>query len=105
MNRIGLRLDPLDVLFFRDGRPFAPATRGTSGLPMPQTLLGALRLALLEASAPRFGEFRHEEGRPRTWDAICEQSQAPEWLRKMGVRGPWLARLQKDDRLEVLVPA
>ena len=24
---VGLRLDPLDVLFFRDARPFTPASR------------------------------------------------------------------------------
>ena len=46
-TRLGLRLDPLDVLFFRDGRPFGESTRAEGSLPVPQTLAGALRTALL----------------------------------------------------------
>ena len=42
VRRVGLRLDPCDVLFFRDGRPFAAASHGESGMPAPQTLAGAL---------------------------------------------------------------
>jgi len=49
MTTIGLTLQPLDVLFFRDGRPFGTAASGTSVLPQPQTLAGAIRTALLEA--------------------------------------------------------
>ena len=40
---IGLKIDPLDVLFFRDGRPFGAAIRASGRLPNPQTLAGALR--------------------------------------------------------------
>ncbi len=47
---VGLRLDPLDTLFFRDGRPFDAANRVVGGLPNPQTLAGALRTNLLGAS-------------------------------------------------------
>lgn len=41
-QRTGAILEPLDVLFFRDGRPFAAAMRGSSGLPLPQTTAGAI---------------------------------------------------------------
>jgi CRISPR-associated protein Cmr3 len=88
MNRIGLRLEALDVLFFRDGRPFGVATRGASGLPTPQTLLGALRLIALERYCPKFSVFRSRPDRPRTWDTVCDQADAPPWIRRMGVRGP-----------------
>jgi len=47
---VGLRLDPLDTLFFRDGRPFDAANRVQGGLPNPQTLAGAVRTTLLGAS-------------------------------------------------------
>jgi len=39
--------EPLDVLFFRDGRPFGEATRARSGLPTPQVFCGAVRNWLL----------------------------------------------------------
>jgi CRISPR-associated protein (Cas_Cmr3) len=42
-QRLGLRIDPLDVLFFRDNRPFNVGMRGVGDLPLPQTLAGALR--------------------------------------------------------------
>src|SRR5260370_1121735 len=47
MTWIGLRLDPLDTLFFRDGRPFDAASRASGGLPLPQTFAGAVRTYLL----------------------------------------------------------
>jgi len=47
-RHVGLCLEPCDVLFFRDGRPFAAASYGEGGLPQPQTLVGALCTRLLE---------------------------------------------------------
>ena len=44
-RRVGLCLNPLDVLFFRDGRPFEAASRAYGGLPLPRTFAGALRTA------------------------------------------------------------
>ena len=38
MSVCRLRLDALDVLFFRDGRPFAASARASTGLPTPQTV-------------------------------------------------------------------
>lgn len=46
-SRMILRIEPLDTLFFRDGRPFADNSRAVSGLPRPQTFAGALRTAML----------------------------------------------------------
>ncbi len=45
-----LRIEPQDMLFFRDGRPFGAASRAASGLPNPQTVAGALRTAMLRAA-------------------------------------------------------
>lgn len=42
LKAVGAILEPLDVLFFRDGRPFAAATRASTGLPFPQTTAGAV---------------------------------------------------------------
>ena len=52
-----LALDPVDGLFFRDARPFEPATHAASGLPMPQTLAGAVRTLLLERHKVNFGQL------------------------------------------------
>ena len=60
---VGLRIDPLDVLFFRDGRPFTPASRGASGLPTPQTLAGAVRTHLLQHAGCDFDAL---------WEAAAE---------------------------------
>ena len=46
-NQLWLSLDPVDTLFFRDGRPFDASSRAVSGLPNPQILAGALRTELL----------------------------------------------------------
>ena len=46
-SRMILRIEPLDPLFFRDGRPFGDNSRAVSGLPRPQTFAGALRTAML----------------------------------------------------------
>ena len=52
-----LALDPVDGLFFRDARPFEPATHAASSLPMPQTLAGAVRTLLLERHKVDFGQL------------------------------------------------
>lgn len=46
-RRLWLCMDPVDTLFFRDGRPFDAAPRAVSGLPRPSVLAGALRTELL----------------------------------------------------------
>src|SRR5262249_14829738 len=89
---IGLRLEPLDTLFFRDGRPFDAAARATGGLPSPQPLAGAVRTALLARAGVDFSRFarlqRHE--RPALAAAL-QACGAPGWVVQTRFRGPWLA--------------
>jgi CRISPR-associated protein Cmr3 len=104
---IGLCLEPLDVLFFRDGRPFTGAERSVSGLPLPQTVAGAIRTALLRAAGcdfARLGEaIRNGAGFADAVGQVC----GPEyrWIGNLAVRGPWLARgNSRGDDVDVLVP-
>ncbi len=102
---IGLRLDPLDTLFFRDGRPFDAATRATGGLPQPQTLAGAIRTALLARTAFDFAGFatrrKHEE---QDIETALKNSGAPGHIIGANFRGPWLALAPDDKPLSPLLP-
>lgn len=107
---IGLKLEPLDVLFFRDGRPFGAATRGQSGLPQPQTLAGAVWTALLERHGCDFREFAAALKAGEHLATALRRARGPEWLADIRVRGPWLARgpagtWQIGTPFDVLVPA
>jgi len=100
---IGVRLEPLDVLFFRDGRPFTQASRAQSGLPLPQTLAGALRTHLLRAAGCDFGRLAERLRAKATFEqAVTEVCQAG-WIARLELRGPWLCR-EVDGKLEVLIP-
>lgn len=100
---VGLCLEPLDVLFFRDGRPFTGSERSVSGLPLPQTLAGAIRTALLRQVGCDFARMK---GAATFLDAV-QRSCGPEgrWIGQVAIRGPWLARggAQKGC-IDVLVP-
>jgi CRISPR-associated protein Cmr3 len=93
-----LALTPLDVLFFRDGRPLEGGYRATSGLPMPQTVAGAVRTFALEQAGCDFdalsGAVRRGVG---FREALDQQGLAS--LADIRVRGPWLAEAG-----QVLVP-
>lgn len=105
MMRLALTLIPLDVLFFRDGRPFDAESRAESGLPTPQVVAGALRTALLEAHGARFNERQRSLTFGDFVAAVCKQ--AP-WIAKVRFRGPWLVRMHKEEPAAVdtvLVPA
>lgn len=107
-STVGLKLEPLDVLFFRDGRPFMTGNEYmVSGLPMPQTFAGAIRTALLRSAGcdfRRLGEAMKNGG--SFADAVCDACTAEHhWIGHVGVRGPWLARSKADDdSIEVLLP-
>ena len=101
---VGLRIDPLDVLFFRDGRPFTPASRGASGLPTPQTLAGAVRTHLLQHAGCDFDALGELVRSGQSFQDAAEQTCAAGWVAAAQIRGPWLARGQ-DEAMEVLVPA
>ena len=70
-----LALDPVDGLFFRDARPFEPTTHAASGLPMPQTLAGAVRTLLLERHKVDFGQLgklmKKGASGPRPTGTLC----------------------------------
>ena len=92
VRRIGLCLDPLDLLFFRDGRPFDAATRVYGGLPMPRTMAGALRTAMLVGAGLLPVRLRLDpENSPTTRGIVASQLGAPAWILDAQIRGPWLA--------------
>jgi CRISPR-associated protein Cmr3 len=91
--RLGIRLDPLDVLFFRGGRPFDAANRVEGELPNPQTLAGALRTALLARHAP--ADLFRKLGRTGDMARRLRDAGAPEWILSARFRGPWLALVEK----------
>ncbi len=97
MSVVGLRLDPLDVLFFRDGRPFGASARVQGGLPSPQTFAGAVRTALLQKYGCDFARLR---GRSDFAAAVTDAFPGHAWIGGVRYRGPWLARGG-----DILVPA
>lgn len=100
---VGLILDPLDVLFFRDGRPFTASERLLSGLPLPQTLAGAVRTALLQQVGCDFSKMRGAATFAEAVSRAC--GHEGEWISRTTIRGPWLAqRTSGDTEIDVLVP-
>ena len=75
-----------------------------SGLPLPQTLAGAIRTALLRGVACDFAKMK---GAPTFVEAVeraCPKQH--QWIGQLSIRGPWLARRRTEpDSIEVLVPA
>ncbi len=100
---VGFVLDPLDVLFFRDGRPFTASERLLSGLPLPQTLAGAVRTALLQHVGCDFSRMR---GVAAFADAVSHAcGRDGQWISRTTIRGPWLARRTAGDTgIDVFVP-
>lgn len=85
--RLGLFLTPLDILFFRGGRPLVASIPGVSTLPNPQTLAGAIATAVLRSSGAKFSG--HGKGLSR--GEFFQKAGLP-WLKELTVEGPWLAR-------------
>lgn len=92
MTRKRLLLTPLDLLFFRDGRPFEPGTRGSGGLPQPATLLGAVRTQLWRHLKPGIFDGFESVMADCRGNAVAAARKAgiPEWAADLHVRGPWL---------------
>ncbi len=102
---VGLRLDPLDTLFFRDGRPFDAATRASGGLPQPQTLAGALRTALLARTGFDFAAFARKRKNADVMTALRDGQPAEcAPIFKACFRGPWLALATSDNAVSPLLP-
>ena len=90
---VTLELEPLDVLFFRDGRPFDAGPRATGGLPMPQTLAGAVRTWLFRRLGGDVGALAAAVRRGATFaDAAAAQGSGPAVVGRLCIRGPWFAR-------------
>jgi len=84
----GVFLDPLDVLFFRDGRPFDSTNRVVSVLPTPQTVAGAIRTHWLGGTG--FSRSKIKEYRGDIVSALRDAGAASAVL-DARFRGPWLA--------------
>ena len=84
-----LRIDPVDTLFFRDGRRFAPAARAASGLPKPQTVAGALRTAMIRLAGirPEAVAANIRRGQPFR-DAVPDGTVAGADIGAVQFRGP-----------------
>src|SRR5437868_5767920 len=108
-TRFGLWIEPLDVLFFRGGRPFGTAMRAEGGLPQPQTLAGALRTAMLAAAGFDFAEFarRSRSGEfvagGRALSDLIGSLGAPPGLTEAWFRGPWLMQRPVGPAIEPLL--
>jgi CRISPR-associated protein Cmr3 len=91
--RIGLVLEPLDVLFFRDGRPFEAGIRVGGQAIVPQTLAGALRTALLDRAACDYRALGMAmQGGASFAVALAAQSAELAAIADVSARGPWFYR-------------
>jgi CRISPR-associated protein Cmr3 len=112
-GRLGLELEPLDLLFFRDGRPFEAGIRVGTTTILPQTIAGALRTALLRASGCDLGALAQAAHAGKSLaDALAEQSVGLAGIAAASIGGPWLlhdkqplvpapASLLRDDNDEI----
>ncbi len=96
-----LNIEPVDSLFFRDARPFEPTSHAVSGLPMPQTLAGAVRSVLLERHGVDFVRLgEHTRSGASFAEALAEFGPAAASVAAVQIRGPWFTL-----NGEVLLPA
>lgn len=87
MTTHAVHLEPLDVLFFRDGRPFSASSRASGGLPTPQIVAGAVRTALLA----KYGVPFHLLSRVAEFkNAVARAKPEAAWIGNVTFRGPWL---------------
>jgi CRISPR-associated protein Cmr3 len=88
-----LVLTPLDLLFFRDGRPFDAAAQVRSGLPQTQTVTGAVRSWLLARAGCDFAHLAEDIARGATFVQACAaQGNAVAHIGRLRFRGPWFSR-------------
>jgi len=91
--RVALALEPLDLLFFRDGRPFEAGIRVGATTIFPQTLAGALRTALLERAGCDFDALARAARKGKSFaQALAEQSTDLAVIATISVGGPWFLR-------------
>lgn len=90
MPPTAITIHPLDLLFFRGGRPFGAGLPGVSSLPTPQALLGLIRTLLLERNNADLSKMR---GIADTQQAFA--AAGCPWLASVSVRGPFLLHEQR----------
>ena len=97
-------LEPLDVLFLRDGRPFdGSVPRATTRVPLPQTVAGAVRTWLLRRLGANLKELAAAiKGGASFAEAAAVQGPHLAAVGRLGVRGPWFV---KDSERLVPTPA
>lgn len=93
MTTFALSLTPLDLLFFRDGRPFDAAARVRSGLPQPQTVVGAVRTWLLARAGCDFARLGNDIKAGASFAQACAaQGRKIASVSAACFRGPWFSR-------------
>lgn len=101
-KRATLFFEPLDVLHFRDHRPFDAGlhTHARGVFPMPSVLLGCLRTALLTRAGARFD--RDDFGLEAPWAcSLLGKKTEPGTL---NLRGPFLAKRGSSGAIETFLP-
>jgi CRISPR type III-B/RAMP module-associated protein Cmr3 len=92
---IGCYLHPLENLQFRDGRPLEAGFLHRSGLPAPQTLIGAIRAALMRKVGIDPAQLNHGLAVDQTSEDALRESLGRckrTWIADVRLRGPWLVR-------------
>lgn len=80
MAAIALKLTPLDVLFFRDARPFDQADSADSGLSTPQSFYGLVKTHLARTSGLSFSNIH----------GLRKSNDPNRWISEIRTRGAWL---------------
>ena len=103
-QRRWLCLEPVDTLFFRDGRPFEPASRATSGLPNPQVLAGALRTEMLRCADMNLAQLADCIRNGQGFETASKQVGGclGEQIAKSNFRGPYLGRKDSIGKPDIL---
>ncbi len=92
MTTHAFALIPLDLLFFRDGRPFEAAAQVRSGLPQPQTVAGAVRSWLLARAGCDFPALAENIKRGASFGEACAaQGEKIAAIGHLRFRGPWFS--------------
>ena len=88
MATMGLLLRPLDVLLFRDARPFGVGDSGRSQFPLPQTFAGLIKTYLTHKFDWRSRDWHGNHSRPEGLRSLPEVERP--WHARLKMRGPWV---------------
>lgn len=100
---LSVEIEPLDTLFFRDGRPFEPGMPAQGGLPVPQTIAGALRTWLLRREGVDLAALAAAiKGGDSFIEATASQNANVASIGRLEFSGPWFS---KDGERLVPIPA